>query len=74
MMKGDNLIDLGIAAKWLDIYPDKLRALVVKMDEKTKEEVELLKGRLLKVYDQVNLYVSCDLYCWSPGPLMILSL
>jgi len=37
MMKGDNLINLGIAAKWLDIYPDKLRALVVKMDEKTKE-------------------------------------
>jgi len=61
MMKGHNLINLGIAAKWLNIYPDKLRALVTK---ETKEEVELLKGRLLKMYDLVNLYVSCcDLYC-----------
>lgn len=60
MMKGDNLNDLGIAAKWLEFYPDKIRALVMNMDQKTKEEVELLKGRLIKLYGQVNLYVS---YC-----------
>ena len=62
-MKEHNINNLGIAAKWLDICPDKLRALVMKMDQKTKEQVELLKGRLLKMYDEVNLYVSCDLYC-----------
>ena len=61
MMKGHHLNNLGIAAKWLVIYRDKLRALVA---EKTKGEVELLKGRLLEIYDLVNLYVSCcDLYC-----------
>lgn len=64
MMKGDNLINLGIAAKLLRIWPDKLRTLVMNMDQKTKEEVELLKGRLIKMYDQVNLYVSCcEFYC-----------
>ena len=63
-MKRHNVNNLGIAAKLLDIYPDKLRALVVNMDEKTKEEVKLLKGRLLKMYDLVNLRVSyCDLNC-----------
>jgi hypothetical protein len=61
MMKGDNLNNLGIAAKWLRFYPDKLSALVLNMDQKTKEQVELLKGQLIKLYDQVNLYVShCD--------------
>jgi len=63
-MKRHNVNNLGIAAKLLDIYPDKLRALVVNMDEKTKEEVKLLKSRLLKMYDLVNLRVSyCDLNC-----------
>jgi hypothetical protein len=63
-MKGDNLINLGIAAKLLRIWPDKLRTLVMNMDQKTKEEVELLKGRLIKMYDRVNLYVSCcEFYC-----------
>lgn len=63
-MKGDNLNNLGIVANWMLIYPDKLRALVMNMDQKTKDEVELLKGRLTKMYDRVNLYVSCcDLYC-----------
>ena len=61
MMKGDNLNDLGIAAKCLQFYPDKIRALVMNMNQKTKEEVDLLKGRLIKIDGQVNLYVSyCD--------------
>jgi hypothetical protein len=60
-MKGNNLNDLGIAAKSLLFYPDKIRALVMNMDQKTREEVELLKGRLIKLDGQVNLYVSyCD--------------
>jgi hypothetical protein len=61
MMKGNNLNDLGIAAKLLQFYPDKIRASVMNMDQKTREEVELLKGQLIKLDDQVNLYVSyCD--------------
>ena len=68
-MKGHNLNNLGITAMWLDISPDKLRALVVKMDQKTKEEVELLKGKLLKMYDKVNLRVSfCDIYVEARAP------
>jgi len=63
-MKGHNLNNLGIAAMWMNIFPNKLRALVAKMDQKTKEEVELLKGRLTEMHEQVNLYVSYyDLYC-----------
>jgi hypothetical protein len=61
MMNGDHLNDLGIAAKLLQFYPDKIRASVMNMDQKTREEVELLKGQLIKLYGQVNLYVSyCD--------------
>jgi len=61
MIKRHHLNNLGIAGKWLVIYRNKLRALVV---EKTKEEVELLKGRLLGMHGLVNLYVSCcDFYC-----------
>lgn len=64
MMKQDNLINLSIEAKFLRIWPDKLRTLIMNMDQRTKEEIKLLKGRLIKMYDQVNLYVSCcDFYC-----------
>ena len=64
MMKGDNVNNLGIEAKWLMIYPDKLSAMVANMDPKMKDKVELLKGQLIKIYDQVNLCVSyCDFQC-----------
>jgi len=55
ILNQDDIDNLGVERKRLVLDFDKLVALVANSDMKPKEEIDLLKDRLLELYDPVKM-------------------
>ena len=55
MLNQDDIDNLDVESKRLVLDFDKLAALVTNSDKKAKAEIDLLKDRLLELYDPVKM-------------------